>query len=62
MGEVPKYLQERKELIMRAEKEKEDFDPDCPDGHVVLSERDRIDSLGIAKTSNFSLMIYFLNF
>lgn len=54
VGEVPKYLQERKELIMKAEKEKEDFDPDCPDGHVVLSEEDRIDSLGIARSSNFS--------
>lgn len=53
IGEVPKYLQERKELIMKAEKEREEFDPDCPDGHVVLSDRDRVDSLGIARTSKF---------
>lgn len=53
VGEVPKYLQERKELIMKAEKEKQEFDPDCPDGHVVLSDRDRVDSLGIARTSKF---------
>lgn len=57
IGEVPKYLQERKELIMKAEKEREEFDPDCPDGHVVLSDRDRVDSLGIARTSKFVFYI-----
>lgn len=52
IGELPKYLKEMK--IKEAEKAHLEslIDPNCPPGHSLLCEVDRLASLGIAKKSN----------
>lgn len=53
VGELPNYLKEMK--IKEAEKNRLEslIDVNCPPGHIVLSEEDRIDALNIANKSKF---------
>lgn len=54
VGELPKYLKEMK--IKEAEKNRLDamIDINCPPGHIVLSEEERLESLNIAQRSKNS--------
>lgn len=38
-------------MIREQEKEKE-YDPDCPEGHVPMTDEERLESLELAKKSN----------
>lgn len=52
IGEVPRYLSERKQEIKKQHEIVRNEDPHCPDGHFVLSDEDRLKSLGMAENSN----------
>uniref|UniRef100_A0A336LND0 CSON005270 protein n=1 Tax=Culicoides sonorensis TaxID=179676 RepID=A0A336LND0_CULSO len=60
LGVVPKYIKERKEELANIEKEGENIDLDCPDGHILLPDKDRLKALEIAK-KRFDLLIQELN-
>lgn len=55
-GELPTYLRQMK--IKSAEKARLNalIDPDCPPNHNVLSDVDRIESLDIARQSEYDLL------
>lgn len=59
IGELPKYLKEMK--IREAEKMRLEslIDPNCPPGHTLLCEVDRLESLNIAKKSKFDNLILY---
>lgn len=60
IGEVPKYLQDRKDNEVREkEKQEQEFDPDCPPGHIAMSDEDRRESLDLAKKSIFFCYYYY---
>lgn len=45
-GVVPKYLRDRRE------DEREEVDEPCPDGHVLLPEEERKETLRVLRQSN----------
>lgn len=45
---MPKYLIHRKEELAKLQKS-EAIDVNCPEGHIVLQEEDRLKTLDIAK-------------
>lgn len=51
IGEIPKYLKEMKTKM--AEKSRLDalLDPNCPAGHIALTDEERLEALDIAKKS-----------
>lgn len=62
VGELPNYLKEMK--IKEAEKNRLEslIDVNCPAGHIVLSEEDRLDAFNIAKKSNSFFFFFFFVF
>jgi hypothetical protein len=61
IGEVPKYLRERKDQVKQAKLEEMKRDPLCPVGHIALSESERLDALAMAKSGKFSQIFLFHN-
>ncbi|XP_071380011.1 enkurin domain-containing protein 1 [Centroberyx affinis] len=56
-GQVPQYLEERKEQWRKEEEEKRNApDPTVPAGHTLMSERERQDTLQSLKESHRSLV------
>lgn len=56
IGELPKYLKEIKQEKEDKEREAELIDPQCPPGHVALTDEERLDSLEMAKKSTFLIL------
>lgn len=50
-GEIPKYLKERKIKEVERNRLISQVDANCPPGHTVMSEEERIESLNIAQKS-----------
>lgn len=61
IGEIPKYLSERKEEIKKQNEIIRNDDPHCPEGHFVLSDEDRLKSLGMAENSNIQKRMHYYN-
>jgi hypothetical protein len=53
LGEVPKYLRERKDQQRQEELREMARDPNCPVGHIALSDEERLEALSMAKTGEF---------
>lgn len=51
VGELPKYLKNMKVEKEAKNRQTAEIDPNCPDGHVPLSENERIEALSIAHQS-----------
>ncbi|XP_076390744.1 uncharacterized protein LOC100883810 isoform X2 [Megachile rotundata] len=50
MGVVPKYIKERKETLEKIQKAKtEELDANCPDGHVLLPDHERKETLRVLR-------------
>lgn len=52
-GEIPKYLKEMKLKENERNQLISQIDVNCPPGHTVLTEAERIESLNIAQKSMF---------
>ncbi|EDW00948.1 uncharacterized protein LOC6560429 [Drosophila grimshawi] len=57
---LPRYLEKEKREKAEAKERMETRDPDCPRGHVLLSEQDRLAALAAAK-NHFDMLINELN-
>ncbi|CAL4082865.1 unnamed protein product, partial [Meganyctiphanes norvegica] len=56
LGSMPKYLLERKEEEARYEAAVAAIDPECPDGHTVLEDAERRNTLHLLKKSQAEVM------
>lgn len=56
MGKLPKYLIEMKEREAEKCRLESTVDPNCPAGHTVLSEEERLDTLNIARRKQQDLI------
>lgn len=55
-GVLPKYLRDRKE----EQKKELEGDTECPEGHVLLPEEERKETLRVLRQSKFSYKFVFL--
>lgn len=58
-GEIPKYLKEMRIKEVEKNRLASIVDVNCPPGHSVLTETERLESLEIARKSNYFL--YFIH-
>lgn len=47
-GELPRYLKEINENKAERRRVEAEIDPNCPEGHIALSEHERIEALEMA--------------
>lgn len=55
-GEIPKYLKEMKLKEIERNRLISQVDVNCPPGHTVLTEAERLESLDIAQKSKLNLL------